>query len=79
MMIHYTISRLTTQLKIVSGINLQLPIVILKKSIISDMHLRITYKYINLQQNRVLRCPLPLRMLVSLPVRGTRTSGQLRC
>ena len=25
------------------------------------------------------RCPLLLRMLVSLPVRGTRTSGQLRC
>ena len=27
----------------------------------------------------LLQCPLPLRMLVSLPVRGTRTSGQLRC
>ena len=45
----------TTQLKIVSYINLQLPIVILKKSIVSDMHHRITYKYINFQQYRVNR------------------------
>ena len=35
-----------------SCINLQLPIVILKKSTLSDMHDHITYIYINFQQNR---------------------------
>ena len=35
-----------------SCINLQLPIVILKKSIISDIRHRITYMYINFQQNK---------------------------
>ena len=34
-------------------INLQLPIVILKKSILLDMHHHKTYMYINFQQNRV--------------------------
>ena len=34
-------------------INLQLPIVILKKSILLNMHHRKTYMYINFQQNRV--------------------------
>ena len=38
---------------IASCIKLQLPIVILKKMIISEMHHRITYLYINFQQNRV--------------------------
>ena len=33
---------------------LALPIVILKKSIISDMHHRRTYMYINFQQNQVI-------------------------
>ena len=37
------------------GIDLQLPIVILKKLIISDRHDRNTYKYINFQQNRISR------------------------
>ena len=36
-------------------INLQLPVVILKKSSISDMHHRTTYMYINFQQNQVSR------------------------
>ena len=36
-------------------INLELSIVILKKKIITDMHHRITYRYINVQQNRVSR------------------------
>ena len=35
-----------------SCINLQLPIVILKKMIISNMHHRNAYMYINFQQNR---------------------------
>ena len=35
-----------------SYINLQLPIVISKKSIISNIRHRITYMYINFQQNR---------------------------
>ena len=35
--------------------NLQLPIVILKKSILLDMHHHDTYMYINFQQNRVSR------------------------
>ena len=34
-------------------INLQLPIVILKKTILFDMHHHKTYMYINFQQNRV--------------------------
>ena len=38
-----------------SYINLQLPIVILKKSILLDMHHRKTYMYVNIQQNRVSR------------------------
>ena len=46
---------MTTQLKIVSGINLQLPIIILEKLIISDMHHGISYIYINFQRNRVGR------------------------
>ena len=41
--------------KMASCINLQLPIVILKISIISDMHYRKTYMYISFQQNRVSR------------------------
>ena len=41
--------------KIASCINLQLPIVIFKESIISDMHRRKAYMYINFQQNRVSR------------------------
>ena len=36
-----------------SCINLQLPIVILKKSILLDMHHHKTYKYIIFQQNQV--------------------------
>ena len=39
--------------KMASCINLQPPIVILEKIIISDMHRRITYMYINFQQIRV--------------------------
>ena len=39
--------------KIASRINLQLLPIILKISIISDMHHRKTYMYINFQQNRV--------------------------
>ena len=35
--------------------NLQLPILILKKSNISDMHHRATYMYINFQQNQTSR------------------------
>ena len=38
--------------KYASCINLQLPILILKKSIISDMRHRATYMYINFQQNQ---------------------------
>ena len=38
---------------IASCINLQLPIVILKKSIFLDMHHHKTYMYINFQQNQV--------------------------
>ena len=38
-----------------SCINLQLPIVILKKSILSDMHYHETYMYINFQQNLISR------------------------
>ena len=38
-----------------SGINLQLSIVILKKSILLKMHHRITSMYIKFQQNRVSR------------------------
>ena len=41
--------------KMTSCINLQLPIVILKKSILLDMHHRKTYMYINFQQNQVNR------------------------
>ena len=41
--------------KIASCINLQLPIVILKKKIISEMRHRKTYMHINFQQNRVGR------------------------
>ena len=40
---------------IATCINLQLPIVIFKKMIISDMCHRKTYMYINFQQNRVCR------------------------
>ena len=35
--------------------NLQLPILISKKSIISDMHHPTTYMYINIQQNQASR------------------------
>ena len=35
---------------IASCVNLQVPIVILKKNIISDIHHRVTYIYINFQQ-----------------------------
>ena len=38
-----------------SCINLQLPIVILNKLILLDMHHHKTYMYINFQQNRVSR------------------------
>ena len=41
--------------KIAICINLQLPIVILKISIFSDMHHHTTYMYINFQQNRVCK------------------------
>ena len=41
--------------KMASCINLQLPIVILKKSIYLDMHHHKTYMYVNFQQNRVSR------------------------
>ena len=41
--------------KIASCINLQLPIVTFKKSIIFDLHHHTTYMYINFQQNRVRR------------------------
>ena len=41
--------------KMASCINLQLSIVILKKSILLDMHHRKTYMYINFQQNQVSR------------------------
>ena len=48
---------MTTQLKIVSCKNLQLPLIILEKSIISGMHHGISYIYIytNFQHNRVGR------------------------
>ena len=39
--------------KFASCINLQLPIVILKKTILLDMHHHKTYMHINFQQNRV--------------------------
>ena len=45
----------TYLLKFASCINMQLPIVILAISIISDMHHRKTYMHINFQQNRVNR------------------------
>ena len=38
-----------------SCISLQLPIIIFFKFMISDMHHRITYMYINFQQNRISR------------------------
>ena len=41
--------------KIAGCINLQLPILFFVKSIISDMHHRITYMYINFQQNHLSR------------------------
>ena len=41
--------------KMASCINLQLPIVILNKLILLDMHHHKTYMYINFQQNRVSR------------------------
>ena len=41
--------------KIAGCINLQLPIIICKKSIFLDMHHHETYMYINFQQNRVSR------------------------
>ena len=41
--------------KIASCLILQLPIVILKKSIISDVRHRKTYMYIDFQQNQVSR------------------------
>ena len=41
--------------KMASCVNLQLPIVILKKSILLDMHHHKTYMYINFQQNLVSR------------------------
>ena len=41
--------------KIASCINLQLPIIIFKESIMSDMHRRKAYMYINFQQNWVGR------------------------
>ena len=49
-------SKLYTQIYLqINCINLQLPIVILKQSIISDIHHRITYMNINVQQNHVSR------------------------
>ena len=39
--------------KIASCINLQLPIVMFKKSTLSNMHHRKTYMYINFLQNRI--------------------------
>ena len=41
--------------KIASCIDLQLPIKILKKSVLLDMHHHKTYMYVNFQQNRVNR------------------------
>ena len=41
--------------KIASCINLQLPTVKFKKSILLDMHHHITYMYINFQQNQANR------------------------
>ena len=41
--------------KIASYVNLQLPIVMFKKSTLSNMHHRKTYMYINFQQNWVSR------------------------
>ena len=41
--------------KIISYIDLQIPIVISKKLIISDMHHRAMYMYINFQQNQASR------------------------
>ena len=41
--------------KIVSCINMQLTIRISKPKLLSDMHHRITYLYINFQQNRISR------------------------
>ena len=41
--------------KIASYINLQLPIVIFKELIMSDMHRGKSYMYVNFQQNRVNR------------------------
>ena len=52
-----------------SCINLHLPIVILKKSILLDMHDYKTYMYINFQQNR----------LIHQSVRCTQFYSQTRC
>ena len=41
--------------EIASCINLQVPIVIFKELIMSDIHRRIAYMYINFQQNRFSR------------------------
>ena len=48
-------ARLNKKNNFASCVNLQLPIVILKKSIILDIHHHKTYMYINFQQNRVNR------------------------
>ena len=42
-------------------LNLQLPILFFVKSIISDMHHRITYMSINVPQNPVSRAVIPVR------------------
>ena len=50
--------------KIASCIHLQLPIVILKKSIILDMHHHKTNMYVNYQQNRVNRSVITMHTIV---------------
>ena len=50
--------------KMESCINLQLPIVILKKSILLDMHHHKTYMYINFQQNLVNRSVITVHTIV---------------
>ena len=50
--------------KIASCINLQLPIIILKKMIISNMHHRVTYMYISFHQNRTSRSVKTVRTII---------------
>ena len=54
-------------------INLQLPVVILKKSIISDMQHRKTYNYFNLQQNWVSRSVKTMDTNVFATIRSVKT------